>query len=160
MMTKEISNDINHVIFDDCDALSLAILKLWRSGVVIWCSNQDGSNRMPLGRFLLNAADPRFEVDHKDQNFYNFKRGNLRFATHAQNSMNRGLQFNNTSGYKGVCWHKGGKKWLAQIMLNQENIYLGLFKSPIRAAQTYDKKAKELFGDFAVLNFPENKEIL
>jgi len=34
-------------------------------------------------------------------------------------------------------------------------IYLGIFDSDVEAAKGYDQKAKELFGQFARLNFPQ-----
>jgi|TARA_R110002020_G_C15975619_1_gene747963 hypothetical protein len=47
------------------------------------------------------------------------------------------------------------KPWEAYIMFNQKNIYLGSYKTKEEAARAYDKKAIELFGEFAQLNFPE-----
>jgi hypothetical protein len=90
-----------------------------------------------------------FDVDHEDHNGLNNQRYNLRECTHAQNTRNKHKSSNNKSGYKGVI--KMGNKWRAKI----RQIYLGLFDSPIDAARAYDKKALELFGEYAALNFPD-----
>ncbi len=98
------------------------------------------------------------EVDHIDRNpVNNQRRNNLRPATRSQNTMNQGLRSSNTSGYKGVNWNKASRKYIARIFINGERIYLGLFDNPIEAAYTYDHYAKIHFGEFAVLNFPEDK---
>ena len=59
-----------------------------------------------------------------------------------------------SSKYKGVTWHKMGKKWVAAIQLNRKQYHLGHFSNEIDAARAYDEKAKELHGEFAYLNFP------
>jgi hypothetical protein len=67
--------------------------------------------------------------------------------------MNRGKQKNNTSGYKGVYLHH--KKWMAQIKYKGKIMRFGVFEDIVDAAKAYDKKAKELFGEFAFTNFAE-----
>jgi hypothetical protein len=43
-------------------------------------------------------------------------------------------------------------KWTAQIKLDGENIYIGSFVDEHTAAEAYNKKAVELFGEYARLN--------
>jgi AP2-like factor, euAP2 lineage len=60
-----------------------------------------------------------------------------------------------TSIYKGVYRHAARKKWMAVIISNGRSHWLGQFESEEDAARAYDQAAKELFGEFAYLNFPE-----
>jgi len=60
--------------------------------------------------------------DHINRNPLDNRRANLRVANHTINGRNRGIQSNNTSGYKGVHWEKARKKWMADI-----KIHLGHF---------------------------------
>lgn len=99
--------------------------------------------------FYMTGRWPEFEVDHKDGCRTNNRWENLREATSSQNSANRSVQANSTFGRKGVCWHKGAKKWTASVCLNKKSIYLGLFATEAEAAAVYEAKAQELFGEFA-----------
>ncbi len=59
-----------------------------------------------------------------------------------------------SSKYKGVIRVKRDRKWQATIQANRRKLSLGAFDDEIEAAVAYDRKAKELFGEFAYLNFP------
>jgi len=59
-----------------------------------------------------------------------------------------------SSQYRGVC--KKGSRWYAMIQVDKKKHWCGSYLSEMTAAEAYEKKAYELLGDKAVLNFPEN----
>lgn len=98
------------------------------------------------------------ETDHINGNGLDNRRSNLRVVSSAQNHINQSSYKNTSSKYKGVTWHKHKHKWQAAIgfggsVIKRNNIYLGLFTSEKEAGRAYDEKAKELYGEFARLNF-------
>jgi hypothetical protein len=94
-------------------------------------------------------------VDHINGNPLNDRRSNLRICSRKQNARNtRGVR-GTSSRFKGVHFHQWSGKWIASICYNGKQIYLGSFDNEIEAAKAYDRKAHELFGEFARLNFPE-----
>jgi len=95
-----------------------------------------------------------YTTDHKDRTGLNNQKDNFRLATPTQQIGNRGINKNNTSGYKGVYFHKRAKKYLAQIVVEYDYVYLGLFTDIEEAARAYDVAALEHFGEFARLNLP------
>ena len=110
-----------------------------------------------MHRLLLNAPEG-MQVDHINHNGLDNRRQNMRLCTNSQNSYNSlAHRKPKTSHFKGVCWHKSTQKWLAQIGIDWKRLHLGIFDSEEDAAKAYDAKAIELFGEFALLNFPEVK---
>ena len=100
------------------------------------------------------VLQPKHELhtDHINQDKLDNRRSNLRECTPAQNNMNRGVQKNNTSGFKGVSWHKTNKKWYARIRIDRRRKHLGCFVSKEAAAVTYNNAALIYHGEFACLN--------
>jgi len=100
-----------------------------------------------LHRFLLNAPDD-LQVDNVNGNGLDCRRANLRLATASENARNRRIGIANTSGFKGVCWHKGIGKWHAQIGVDGGTRSLGYFNKKEEAAAAYAVASSELHGDF------------
>lgn len=107
---------------------------------------------------LINKTPKGMYTDHKvPENTLDNRRSNLRTSTNQQNCANRGINKNNTHGFKGITYD-GRKKitpWTARIGHKGKRIYIGNYKTPEEAARAYDKKAIKLNGEFACLNFPE-----
>ena len=91
-------------------------------------------------------------VDHKNCNGLDNQIDNLRYATESQNHFNVAKRCNNTSGYKGVYWHKKAGRWMAQVKYKGVQYYLGLYESKLDAAKAYNDKAIELDPEFARLS--------
>ncbi len=134
----------------------------WLAGYK-WCVSQSGNSfyamrnrcgtKVLMHRQIMNASNGLL-VDHIDGNGLNNRRSNLRLCTRYQNSCNSRPHRNNLySKYKGVRWDKRYNKWYAGIRKSGKQFFLGSFDNEIDAAKAYDKKAKELFGEFAYLNF-------
>jgi hypothetical protein len=95
-------------------------------------------------------------LDHKDADGLNNRRSNLRQCDQTLNQANSRRK-PNRAGYRGVIPTESGK-WSARVTCRGVNYGLGTFDSPELAAQAYDDKAREMFGEFARLNFPMEGE--
>ena len=91
---------------------------------------------------------PKSEIDHINGNKLDNRKNNLRFCNNNENRLNILKYKSNTSGHKGVFWHKQGKKYMSRIRHNHKMIYLGLFKTAKQASKAYKKEAKKLQKEF------------
>jgi hypothetical protein len=98
---------------------------------------------------------PEF-VDHINNIKYDNRIENLRAASRVENNSNRLINSNNTTGFKGVSFHKLTNKFQAYINTKGTRKYLGLFNTAEEAHEAYKKAAIELHGEFA--NFGEVNE--
>ena len=109
-------------------------------------------HRLLAEAFILNLSDLPC-VDHQDRNSLNNHLSNLRWCTRKENQQNMSKRKNTSSVYKGVSFYKPLNKWKAKIQSNGQQIHLGYFTDETDAGRAYDRKAIELFREFAVLNF-------
>lgn len=134
------------------------LYKIWDDGFT-W-------RRSELMHRMIMKAKRGEVVDHINGDPLDNRKSNLRICTMTENSRNgkKGTHKKRkcTSQYKGATLAttnhpKYGKYqyWRSQIVCDGEVIYLGQFKTEEEAAQAYDFAAKEYFGEFARLNFPE-----
>jgi len=87
-------------------------------------------------------------IDHIDNNSSNNNPDNLRELLQSQNLHNSKLSKINTSGYKGVTWHKSTSKWRVMIMINRKSHSFGYYANKEDAIKVAIAARKKLHGDF------------
>lgn len=96
---------------------------------------------------VINATPAGLDTDHINGNGLDNRKKNLRTCTRSENLANQTrMSLGNTSGARGVTWHKRGHKWQAQIRRNKKYIYLGLFDTVAeasRARKMYERREHE-----------------
>ena len=88
------------------------------------------------------------EIDHRDGDGSNNRILNLRVATRAQNTENTGIRSDNTSGVKGVRFHKRSGLWNARVQHGGVCHSLGYFKTIEEAKKARMAGAERLHGEF------------
>lgn len=106
-----------------------------KAGNVAGRINEDGYYRVKIDRvehyahrviwLMVHGEFPAEEIDHVNRDPADNRLDNLRPATRAENSFNRGVQSSSKSGIKGVHWNKSSRSWLAIL----RGKYLGSFPS-------------------------------
>ena len=141
---------------DDYDRLSQFKWHVYQAKNGVWYAKRSmRGNTIYMHREVLNLPIKKGsgkEVDHIDRNGLNNQKYNLREATRPQNVVCGRIR-SNKSGYRGIRQIYGGK-YIARIGVRGERLYIGLFNTAESAARAYDQYAIEIYGEFAVLNFP------
>lgn len=84
---------------------------------------------------LTHKEWPSEIIDHVNGCRHDNRLTNLRAVSHSINSRNSVQQRRNTSGVTGVSWHKKAQKWYAEVHVNKQKHYLGLFARIADAAR-------------------------
>ena len=117
----------------------------------------NGKRKILFMHKIINNTPNNMLTDHINGDTLDNRCENLRNATSTQNQINRGKRSDNSSGYKGVSPVRGTNKWKAQIQINKKKICLGLFDDIEDARQVRDDAEKNMFGEFARPNIPQEK---
>jgi hypothetical protein len=137
------------------DAADYEWLSQWTwSSVNGYAARNEKGKLIYMHRQIMQAKPGRI-VDHTNHNKLDDTRANLRDCSAHENQRNQRKKRGSFSRYKGVGYSKDRGKWYGQIKKMGRDIWLGYFAEEIDAARAYDRKAVELFGRFANLNFPE-----
>ena len=117
-------------------------------------SRKIGAKGIYMHRLIMDAKKGQ-DIDHKNHNSLHNRKDNLRECSRSENLANQ-RKTRGKSKYKGVIWNKQYQQWQAQICIKQKRIKIGIFATEELAARAYDGKARELFGEYACVNFPKH----
>jgi hypothetical protein len=133
-----------------------------------WCINDKQNNNYAIAtkvidnirhskrmhRVIMRVTDPSIIIDHINHNGLDNRKSNLRRCTFAENVKHTSSRIGSNSAFLGVSFKKQRtfKMYVAQIQCDKKKFHIGYFDTDIEAALAYNKRAKELFGEFANLN--------
>lgn len=147
----KVSNQGNYFKVDNSDLWKVAGFS-WRASKTGYLRAKINNKTIMLHRWVMNATEGEV-IDHINGDLLDCRKTNLRSCSIMENSRNRKISKNSSTGYKGV--HTVYKdRFRAVIRVNRKLHYLGYFKSALEAASAYDTAALKHFGEFAKLNFP------
>ena len=130
-----------------------------------------GSRVIYLHRLLVESP-ANMACHHIDGDGLNNRRSNLALLQLAEHSRRHAMKrryacypgrktHRATSRFKGVCWfHRQGRsagRWRAKVRANGRSVTAGEYGTEMEAALAYDRKARELLGEDAIVNFPNTK---
>lgn len=140
-------------LIDDEDWPLLSQYSWWVSDLGYAIAKINNKN-IRMHRFILPAS--KLVVDHINHDSLDNQKSNLRLCTIAQNQANKKGSRGSKINYKGVILESHRPKpYRAQLKRFGKLIFLGYHSTAEAAARAYDKKAKELHGEYAYLNFPK-----
>lgn len=148
-----ISND-KEFIFDKEDYNKIIkINKFWSINSLNYVLCYIKRKEYQLHRYIMGLGfyNPKEDiiVDHINGDTLDNRKENLRIIHRRHNAKNTVIYSNNTSGYKGVSWHKHRQKWQANINVNKKNIYLGIYDKLEEAVEARKKAEIKYFGEFS-----------
>ncbi len=140
---------------EDFEELSKFKWHVSKSNIKYYAARVEQKNNKKTKIYMhrwLKKAPCGVVVDHKDRDSLNNQKSNLRRCSTGQNMANTSTF--GASKFKGVSVAEKGK-WRARVYFKKKCISLGRFDFQEDAARAYDKKAIEVFEEFANLNFPD-----
>jgi hypothetical protein len=99
--------------------------------------------------YLLEHGYLPKEIDHINGDRQDNRLENLRDVTRSQNQFNKSMCKNNTSGTRGVSWHKKSNAWLVRVCANGKSKSIGYFKDLELAGLVADEARSIYHGNYA-----------
>lgn len=90
-----------------------------------------------LAWLFVHGSFPKTELDHINRIRTDNRMSNLREVTTQQNQFNLTKRKKTTSKYIGVSWNTRLQKYVAQIQVNKQKIYLGTYEDEYDAHAAY-----------------------
>ena len=119
---------------------------MWNeAGKTFYVYHKIGKQNIYLHRWLMDTPEG-MEPDHIDYNGLNNTRINLRNVTKSVNRLNRRMQRNNTSGFRGVIWDTSRQSFVARVKVNRKTKYLGRFTTKEAAHEVVSKYRRDVLG--------------
>lgn len=103
-------------------------------------------HRVIVERMIGRPLNSCEQVDHINGNKHDNRRCNLRPCTRSQNATNYSRR--NRTGYRGVTQVHPRAKFVAQINIHGETVYLGRFDTAEEAHAAYCEAGRKYFGEF------------
>ena len=131
-----------------------------RSGNLWYAYRKHHGKTVRMHQLIMNPPKGRV-VDHINGNGLDNRRANLRICTRRQNAWNHGRRKpeNASSEFIGVYRRKEDPdKCYVRVTRDGQATNLGPFEDEVEAAKARDRKVRELHGEFAYLNFPDEFE--
>jgi hypothetical protein len=98
----------------------------------------------------INHTPDGLDTDHINKDRLDNRKENLR-SVHRDVNIHNANRKRNSIGLHGVRVH--GNRYQSRIMLDGKSISLGSYKTESEAAKSYDNKVKEIYGEYAFVNF-------
>ena len=100
-----------------------------------------------LAWLLMKGEWPENILAHRDEVNGNNQWSNIVLTSPSKNKHTTRLMKSNTSGFRGVSWHKRDQRWRASIRHLKVQIDIGRFDTAEQAAAAYQREASRLFGE-------------
>lgn len=146
------TNNTNKKFYFDKEDYSKIENFVWNedvSGYIMSGVNINGLiTTVKLHRLIMGVTDSDIHVDHIKHKLYDCRKSQLRIVTPHQNSLNRGLNSNNTSGVTGVYFHTKDNKWVAGISYKKVK-YTKEFNTFEEAVEQRKRWEREFFKEYS-----------
>nr|DAV62397.1 MAG TPA: endonuclease [Caudoviricetes sp.] len=129
----------------------------FKCGDIAGCIHHTGYRHIKIngkeykaGRLAFLYMPGKFptEADHINRVRNDDRWINLRNASRADNARNQKVHSHNTSGIKGVSWHKKFSKWYVTIGVDGRKLSLGLYDDIELAGLVSMEARRKYHGDF------------